>query len=320
MLTFWYNLFMITIEKEVKVNNENLIPEKSLFFDIETTGFSRAFSRIYLIGTLGKEDGKFVFRQFLTENRNEEKKLIETFLNLIKDYEKIISFNGDTFDFHFIKARAEKYNIDPDFSTFESIDILKKVKERSFFLELDNYKLKTLERYIGIFREDIFSGGELISLYYDYENGDKDLEGILLLHNEEDILNMPNLYSLKTLLEEKNRITLGDYEFNIEKISLGKAKLEVRGHSNLGPVFLTSSFGNLVIDSQNFVFTSLINQGDYDNTRKCLFIEKQNLSLSCNYRIKAPESIYLLKLDKKQLNLNIKSYFEETLKNLFKDI
>jgi hypothetical protein len=54
-----------------------------------------------------------------------------------------------------------------------------------------------LEVFFGLDREDMYSGGELISIYHEYlKKKDETLKDILLLHNFEDIKGMLTLLSL----------------------------------------------------------------------------------------------------------------------------
>ena len=122
---------MKIVEKIINLEKSNSIPENSLFLDIETTGFSRERGRIYLIGTLSKENNQFIFRQFMTQESWEEKELLKLFKEYLEKYETLITFNGESFDFNFIEKRAQRYHIDIDFSNFKSIDIFKKVKTLS---------------------------------------------------------------------------------------------------------------------------------------------------------------------------------------------
>lgn len=309
---------MKIIEKEIQITDTSALTKNSVFFDIETTGFSRQTARIYLIGTLEIGEDKNIFRQYLTECQADEKVLLKKFLDQIKNKDKLISFNGDSFDLPFIKARCQKYKIDCKvLDQIKSLDLYKEIKEGALFLSLENYKLKTIERYMGIYREDLFSGGDLISLYYEYENGDKNLENILLLHNEEDILNMPNLYSFLAYINETNTIKVSDQSFTIEKISLKKNKLEITGSTSLSLAFLNSDNFKLAVENGSFAFESLVKSGNYDESTRCTYLEKQGLDLACNYGIPCPEEIYLLKHGKDQLNLNIKSYFKKILEQIF---
>lgn len=309
---------MKIIEKVIDIQNNNLVPENSMFLDIETTGFSRVNGRIYLIGTLAKEKNKYIFRQYMTQNQSEEKELLIIFKDLIKKYNTLITFNGEAFDFSFIKSRCERYNIDIDFSQFESVDIYKIVKKQSYFMDFKSHKLKTLEKYIGIDREDIFSGGELISLYYEYENGNKNvnLEKTLLLHNEEDILNLPKLFQLLEIIKEENTIFVESNYFIIDEIKLSKKKLEITGETNINRGYLEDDLKILSIDEGKFLFKSVVEEGMYDKNIKCIYTEKGDYILVCNYNISSPNEIFLLKYHNKILYFNIKILFKSFLEKI----
>ncbi len=58
-------------------------------------------------------------------------------------------------------------------------------------MPVENYKLKTLETFLNIPREDTISGKESIHLYFKYMNsGDMDAKAKVLGHNYEDILHL----------------------------------------------------------------------------------------------------------------------------------
>ena len=77
------------------------------------------------------------------------------------------------------------------YTTLFRSDLYKRIVPYKEFLKLPNCKQKTLETFLGIQRDDTFSGKELINLYHDYvstkENAILDL---LLLHNAEDMVGM----------------------------------------------------------------------------------------------------------------------------------
>ena len=61
---------------------------------------------------------------------------------------------------------------------------------------MESCSLKSCERFLGIYREDRCSGGELISVYREYlQDKDSEKKNMLLLHNREDIQNLPALFS-----------------------------------------------------------------------------------------------------------------------------
>lgn len=176
-------------------NLANIIfDESSIFFDIETTGFSPATSNVYLIGCLRKQGEELIIDQFFAESKEDEKNVLEQFLALLSQSRTIISFNGIGFDLPFMKAKCVSHGISFSFDTFHYVDMFKEVSKLKSILNLPNYKQKTIEQFLGIQRDDIYSGGELIPIYEKYINTqDSHAEELLLLHNYEDVLGMLDL-------------------------------------------------------------------------------------------------------------------------------
>ena len=162
-----------------------------LFIDIETTGFLSSTSSIYMIGTSYFKEGNWHIRQFFAETLEEEALLLDTFFDFAKDYNYIIHYNGNTFDLPFIKAKSEKYDIEDILSSKEGLDIYRRITPYKNLLKLPDCKLKTVELFLGIDRDDRYTGGELITVYQDYLNShDYSLYQKLLLHNSDDMKGM----------------------------------------------------------------------------------------------------------------------------------
>jgi len=187
-----------------------------LFFDIETTGFSAKHTICYLIGcTFYKADG-WNFIQWFLDKPSEEADLIKEFLNFAREYKYLIHFNGEGFDLPYLAERCSVLGIDDDFNIFRnniiSVDIFKAAKSVKELLKLDNYRQKTLEQFLGITRNDIYSGGDLIKVYKDYiKQPDKTALDTLLLHNYDDITALPSLMPLLSyctvIMYDKTSIT-----------------------------------------------------------------------------------------------------------------
>lgn len=164
---------------------------RSLFFDIETTGLSAFTGSIYLIGCIYEENHRLILKQFMAESFSEELPVLKAFFELAKGFDTLVHYNGDTFDIRFLNTAAEQYSLPSPLSDLKSLDILKKVRKHKSLLNLSDCRLKTIERFLGIFREDPYTGGELIEVYQQYSrNRDDKLKDMLLLHNREDLEGM----------------------------------------------------------------------------------------------------------------------------------
>lgn len=172
-------------------------PEDVLFFDIETTGLSARSAGLYLIGMLTYTDKKWTLLQYFCEDVADEPTVLQAFFELLRTKKTLISYNGDGFDIPFLRHMLEQYGLPYSFDAIESFDLFKKFRPLKRLLNLPDLKLKSCERFLGIDREDRFTGGELIEVYFEWQKTKVPaLLDTLLLHNAEDIANLPNLLPL----------------------------------------------------------------------------------------------------------------------------
>ena len=172
-------------------------PEDVLFFDIETTGLSARSAGLYLIGVLTYTDKSWTLLQFFCEDVADEPAVLQAFFELLRTKKTLISYNGDGFDIPFLRHMVEQYGLPYSFDAVESFDLFKKFRPLKRLLGLPDLKLKSCERFLGIDREDRFTGGELIEVYFEWQKTKAPaLLDTLLLHNAEDIANLPNLLPL----------------------------------------------------------------------------------------------------------------------------
>ena len=82
------------------LNTSKYFTEKNIcFLDIETTGLSRKYNQIYLIGIIYyEEDNGWKLMQFFAKDLEEEKVLLEKFNAVILNFNLIVNYNGNTFD------------------------------------------------------------------------------------------------------------------------------------------------------------------------------------------------------------------------------
>ncbi len=191
------------------------------FFDIETTGLSAKTASIYLIGAMHYDHatGSWALTQWFADDYRSEPMILEAFLSYLEDFTYLYHFNGCTFDIPFVTAKCEKHGISPTpkvsamlgntissqsgESAPANIDLLKEIRPLKKRLGLTKANQSFLERWVGLNREDIYNGGQLIKVYSEYmqqkilhkEKGDE-LEKLLLLHNHDDIAGMIHICSM----------------------------------------------------------------------------------------------------------------------------
>lgn len=168
-------------------------PEKALFLDIETTGFSPASTLLYLIGAVTPAaDGlSWKLTQWMAENRKEEALVLEAFLRFAAPFDTLIHFNGTTFDLPYLNEKIKQYQLADTLAGKRSLDLYRFFRPLKKLLNLNHMDQKTLQSYLGQKRPDPPSGGALISLWYQYtEQRNPQLADTLLLHNYEDLCGM----------------------------------------------------------------------------------------------------------------------------------
>lgn len=188
--------------------------QKGLFFDIETTGFSAEKNALYLIGCCRFTGRSWQITQWLAGNESPEEQclVLESFLGQLTPGDLLISYNGSTFDLTFLEKKSRQLSIQENLTSFDHVDLYKDLRPLKNFLHLNDLKLKTVERFLGIFREDTYSGGALIPVFKSYARTHTHAEEeTLLLHNYEDIQDL--LYILP-VLAYKNIFLDGQFIIN----------------------------------------------------------------------------------------------------------
>jgi len=172
-------------------------PEEVLFLDIETTGLSAKNSNLYLIGCVYYKDEIWQSIQWLAENYEDELAVLTAFFEFIKGYNFLIHYNGNRFDLPYLMAKCEEFSLDYNFDSLGGIDIYRRIFPYKELLGLPDLKLKTIEEFLGLERDDENTGRELISKYHTYvcEKSEM-LLNELLLHNEDDLKGMLTVVSV----------------------------------------------------------------------------------------------------------------------------
>lgn len=184
--------------EDIKTYNNHLdkIYKESFFFDIETSGLSHKFSSIISITVLLYKENKYQICQLFCEHKIDEEEMIKYFKELIKGKKYIVTYNGNTFDIPFMTCKAQLYDIELNLNELIKIDLYNDMRVLRKKIEIDNLKLKSVEKYFDIRRCDTFSGEEIIILYEAYKiDPKKEFSQLILQHNFEDVFNLPILFN-----------------------------------------------------------------------------------------------------------------------------
>lgn len=285
------------------------IPVNHFVFDIETTGLSPKFCKVILIGIVYNENNKTIIKQFFALNEDEEKELLHEFINEIKHFSKHITFNGFTFDIPFLNSRFQKHNIDFTLDKFDDLDILRLVKPYKEKLSLYDCKLKTIEKYIGINRNDEISGKESVEMYNEFVSSqNKNLKDKILLHNYEDIYYLAHLIKIQDILEEHlNPINLSTSQGVLKLVPMSykftKSNLIMKYNvlsEKFNNITIYKDDYSLITDSSTLILKVNLKKGIDKNNNEILFFNlhtiiplkfntsnlEDNIYSLCNYILK----------------------------------
>jgi uncharacterized protein YprB with RNaseH-like and TPR domain len=136
-----------------------------VFMDIETTGLSS--SPLFLIGIMVWGTDGFEVHQYFARNYAEEAAVIATFLDRCCSAKMLVTFNGKTYDYPYIRNRAAANGI-PFALDLAHVDLLHESR-RIWKHKLPDCKLQTLEAHIcGRHRVDDLPGSEIPDAYHAY--------------------------------------------------------------------------------------------------------------------------------------------------------
>jgi uncharacterized protein YprB with RNaseH-like and TPR domain len=152
--------------------------KRRAYIDIETTGLSRQFAELTIIGIAVEEGRKCSVVQLVEERLNEH-----DLLKALKGVDELYSYNGSRFDLPFIKAK-----LDSDLKTcFKHTDLMYACWKADL-----KGGLKAVEKKLGIKRHlEGVDGWMAVKLWYDYvNNNNKESLVTLLEYNKEDVVNL----------------------------------------------------------------------------------------------------------------------------------
>ncbi|MBU5455409.1 ribonuclease H-like domain-containing protein [Caproiciproducens sp. MSJ-32] len=313
-----------------KFNKHKYFHDKNVcFLDIETTGLSRKFNQIYLIGLVyfNNKNKSWYLSQFFANNINEEHILLEQVNKFISKFNLLVTYNGDSFDIPFIKHRFKIHKINNNISSTDSFDIYRKIKKYDSYLPFDNLKLKTIEKNLNIFREDKYTGKDCINFYYEYINTKDDtLKDKILKHNFDDLYYLLDIMQIFDVIQNIKNF---DIEYNDKFISIEIDEINLTGDiiniycnilvekPDINFIYFGDTFNIIQKDKNHMIIKLEVNEGFITPTKKCLFINKSKLPPSIyledmtEYML--PEDVFILKIENKYQMKNIKKLIKQLM-------
>ena len=209
MLSFFYRLggTMFIKENKIKVILPSEIFNKFkmdaiVYLDIEATGFDLEYDKIVLISLgyyLNKDEFKII--QYFAESPSDEESLLKELKKEMGNFKRWCSYNGTAFDEPFIIRKMYKYNLGFRMPR-EHIDLFRIIRPFHKRMGIKSCSLKSVEQFIGIKRKDEINGAIWVELYNEYlSKHDEKVKKILMLHNYEDVVNLPEIFKVINTIE-----------------------------------------------------------------------------------------------------------------------
>lgn len=313
--------------KELDINS-GLLNRKICFLDIETTGLNRSTDSIYLIGLVfydNEVQGWKMVQLFAEELKEEIDVLLEAY-KLLEVFDLIINYNGNSFDIPFINSKLKFYKTDLSIDMDKSLDLYRIIQANKKILQLHNYKLKTIEEYLGIYREDKITGRECINLYFDYLITKNSIsKANILLHNYEDLYYLLDVIKIIDILKHKKSFLINcsnmENIFLIEEINLNKDYLLIKGkidNNSIGnTVYFAENYKIIISNDDKFEVSLEVKEGLVSPTQRCVFINVVDYDLPrqgyYSNQFKLPKGIVLLSVEKNYFIENLKLVLERLI-------
>lgn len=334
---------MIKIEDKKSIDfnicNEfyNIIQNKSFcIFDIETTGFNSKLNKVILIGVLYFHNDKMIINQFFSKSPEEEIDILTEAVTLIDKFDTFITYNGDTFDIPFINRRLIHHKSNLKLDKIKSLDLIKTVRKNKNILKLEDCKLKSVEKSLGIYRDDKISGKESIQLYKKYvKTYDKNILDIILKHNYDDIYYLPQLLNIYSIIYNNKyfnyTVHLDNYNINIsinlDDVNISKNNMSIMCQTDsieLPKQIYYSDVFDFDWDIRKGILklNMMLANSKLSNNNKCFYINKDAFDFETNINDNSPynfpENILLIKEKNTLYYENIKQLLNLILTNIFK--
>ncbi len=168
-----------------------------VFFDTETTGLSGTGTQIFLLGIAYFTDKHLTLKQYFLPSPSSEIAQFNYFLNDIKKFRLMASYNGKSFDWPQLITRHTLVRQDvPMLPSLGHFDLYHAAR-RLWKHKLERTNLSIVERdVLGIERVDDIPGYLAPMIYFDFLES-RQPNGIhgVMKHNEIDILSLVTLYT-----------------------------------------------------------------------------------------------------------------------------
>jgi uncharacterized protein YprB with RNaseH-like and TPR domain len=165
---------------------------RDVYIDTETTGLSGGSGTLaFLVGMAVVEDAALVLDQFLLTKFAAEADLLRIFAGGLSDTDRLVSYNGKTYDLPLLLSRFRLQSLTAPFGGLPHLDLLHPVR-RLFGRRWEDCRLLSVERMLlGLRRIDDLPGSAAPAAWFDYVRGGH-AEALLRVveHNRQDIVSL----------------------------------------------------------------------------------------------------------------------------------
>lgn len=293
-----------------------LIDPETVILDIETTGLSRKNDLIITIGLLYGSDDEVVTEQYFAESLTDEVKLIENFLDRIKSFDSVLTYNGDSFDLPFIREKINFYGFE-DFNA-KQIDLYKTVRKYKDILGLQKINQKEVEKYLHIERRENLKGSDVALLYKNFLLKGAPAEEIIL-HNKYDLINLHKILKIEEVIADKMTVETNLGAFTIKNFKVNKNLLTLTGATSCKNIFYNRDNYEMQVSNSIFTLEIFLEEESYDTQSKCKFVKKDTFPDVKDYsQIEFPAALYPISLGRKIFTKNIVDLAKEIIKQEMK--
>lgn len=165
---------------------------RAVFLDTETTGISGgAGTAAFLVGVGFVRDDRFVVRQYVMRDYEEEAALLAALADDLRGYRHLVTYNGRTFDLPLLETRYRLCRTRYPLGRAVHLDLLAPAR-RLWKERLVSCRLQSLERsLLALERHEDVPGEEIPRIYFDYvRRRDGRALARVLEHNRLDVVSL----------------------------------------------------------------------------------------------------------------------------------
>jgi uncharacterized protein YprB with RNaseH-like and TPR domain len=185
---------------------------RAAFLDTETTGINGgAGTAAFLVGVGFVRDDRFVVRQYVMRDYEEEAALLAALADDLRAFRHLVTYNGRTFDLPLLETRYRLCRARFPLARAAHLDLLAPAR-RLWKERLVSCRLQSLERsLLSLERHEDVPGEEIPRIYFDYvRRRDGRALARVLEHNRLDVVSLAAVAVLASAWVHEDRAGLAE--------------------------------------------------------------------------------------------------------------